>query len=376
MKRITTFAILFAFVSLIPLASRPASAFEQGGVSDAVMGVMEEPSGPAPVATQVQATPQSPSPSPAVSADAQKKRVVVYPFDYSAVKSESQAIFGTQANIGEGIRSMIQMRLTQEGKVVVVERGKIDAILKEQDGAAGSRMQQGTGPRIGRVVGADAVLAGDIVVFGRDDKKKGVNGEVFSGICAWCAKGVGAAQGFKKEEKAVVVINYRLVNAETSEIIASGEKRGESKRSSKSVGGFAAGWNGGGGGGVDMTSSNFSETIIGEATQDCVNQIVAEFTAQTEAMKKTLRDVEALVAVVNGNSIILNAGSNEGIVAGETFEIFHVDQEVRDPVTKELLDKTVTKVGDCQITSVREKIATCSYAGSPAAVGMIARKKP
>jgi hypothetical protein len=224
-------------------------------------------------------------------------------------------------------------------------------------------------------VGADAIMAGDIVVFGRDDKKKGVGGEVFNGVCSWCGRGVGAAQGFKKEEKAVVVINYRFIDAETSEILASGEKRGESKRSSKSIGGFAAGWSGGGGGNVDMTSSNFGETIIGEATQDCVNQIVDEFTTHAEAMKKSVREVEALVASVNGNSIVLNAGSAEGVNTGESFDIFHVDQEVKDPVTKEVLDKIVTKVGTCQVISVRDKISTCTYSGSPVSVGMVARKK-
>lgn len=287
----------------------------------------------------------------------------------------TQAIFGTSTNVGEGIRSMMQMRLTQQGKVVVVERGKIDAILKEQDSAAGSRVKPGSGPRIGQVSGADAIMAGDIVVFGRDDKKQGGGVEGISSFCTWCARGVGAASGFKKEEKAVVVINYRLIDAETSEIIASGEKRGESKRTSRSMGGFVAGWNGGGGGQVDMTSSNFGETILGEATQDCVNQIADEFTARTVDMKRAVREVEALIASVNGNSIVLNAGSAVGVNAGETFMIFHVDQEVKDPVTKEVLDKIVTKVGQCQVESVRDKISTCNYSGQPVAIGMVARKK-
>jgi curli biogenesis system outer membrane secretion channel CsgG len=375
---------------------------KDAGVSDAIISVMEDPTSspgsntPPPIA---QPTPAQPSPvtsaptpattvpspalSPAVAAPPsdQRKRVAVYPFDYSAVMNATQSIFGTQQNIGDGIRSMLQMRLSQQGRVVVVERGKIDGLLKEQDSAAGSRMKPGSGPRIGRVVGADAILAGDIVIFGRDDKSKGggvgalVGSDMVGGFCTWCSKGAGAASAFKKDEKAVVVINYRLIDAETSEIVASGEKRGESKRTSKNWGGFAAGWAGGGGGGLDMTSSNFDETIIGEATQDCVNQIADEFTARTEAMTKSVREVEALVASVNGNSLILNAGSVSGVNAGETFEILHVDQEVKDPVTKEVLDKIVSKVGECRIESVRDKISTCTYAGAPVVVGMVARKK-
>ncbi len=56
----------------------------------------------------------------------------------------------------------------------------------------------------------------------------------------------------------MVAIDYRLIDAETSEVIATGEARGESVRKSSGIGGFGGAWGGGGGGGgIDMTSSNF-----------------------------------------------------------------------------------------------------------------------
>jgi curli biogenesis system outer membrane secretion channel CsgG len=289
--------------------------------------------------------------------------------------NQVQAIFNTQANIGQGIRAMAQTRLTQDGKVVVVEREKMEAILKEQDNGAGNRVKPGSAPRIGKISGADAILAGDIVVFGRDDKKKGGGVAGLGRVCAWCGLAGAAAGGFKKEEKAVVVIDYRLIDAETSEIIATGEARGESKRSSMNWGAFAGGYNGAGAGSFDMTSSNFAETIIGEATKDCVDKLIAGFTTQAEAMKKRVREVEAYVADITGGSMMISAGSNDGVNAGETFEIFRVEKEVKDPVTKEVIDRVVTKVGECKIASVRDRSATGSYSGSPAIVGMVARKK-
>ncbi len=372
----------------IALSTTDLVRLKEAGVSEAIIGVMMDPKStpaptptptpaPAPV-TNVPPPPAVEQPSPAVSqalTNAQKKRVAVYPFDYSAVMTQVQSIFNTQANIGQGIRAMAQTRLTQDGKVVVVEREKIDSILKEQDNSAGNRVKQGSGPRIGRVSGADAILAGDIVTFGRDDKKKGGGGAAFGRLCTFCGLAGAAAGGFKKEEKAVVVIDYRLIDAETSEIIATGEARGESKRSSMNWGAFAGGYNGAGGGGFDMTSSNFAETIIGEATKDCVDKLVAAFTTQAVGMKKRVREVEAYVADVSGGSMVISAGSGDGVNAGETFEIFRVDREVKDPVTKEVLDRVVTKVGECHIASVRDKIATGSYSGSPATVGMVARKK-
>jgi hypothetical protein len=71
----------------------------------------------------------------------------------------------------------------------------------------------------------------------------------------------------------------------------------------------------------------------------------------------------------------ISAGANDTVGAGDVFEILRIDREVKDPVTKEVLDRITTKVGELTIVSVRDKIATGSYAGSPAAVGYIARKR-
>lgn len=313
----------------------------------------------------------------AAAAQAMKKRVIVDDFDYSTVMTSVQALFGTQQNIGKGIRAMLTNKLAQQGKVVIVERAKIAQIEGEQDRNAGNRVKQGTGARIGRISGADALLTGDITTFGRDDKHKGMGaGGLGGGLFGGAVAAIGAS---KSEDKAVVSITYRLVDAETSEVIATGEARGESKRKSKALAAFAAGFRngayGGGGGAFDMTSSNFSETIIGEATQDCVNKLADIMNTQADAMKKTVRAVEASVADISGSSITITAGSNDGVYQGDVFEILRIVREVRDPTTKEVLDRITDKVGELTIGSVRDKIATGSYQGGPAQVGYIARKK-
>jgi curli biogenesis system outer membrane secretion channel CsgG len=361
---------------------------KQAGVSDNVIGVMLDPtSTPAPVAAA--AAPPPPPPSPVAAPDpapapvasapapvptgaisqAEKKRVIVDEFDYSTVKSSVQAVFNTQADIGKGIRAMLVKRMADANKVVVVERAKVDQLMAEQDRNASNRVKQGSGARVGRISGADAVLAGDIVVFGRDDKKTNIGGGGF-------ARGPFAGIHIKNEEdKAVVVIDYRLVDAETSEVIATGEARGESIRKSKGFGGMGGSWGGGGGGGIDMTSSNFGATIIGEATQDCVNKLGDILSQQATTMKKAVREVETRVADVSGGSMVIAAGANDGVNVGETFDILKVLREVRDPQTKELLDTVTEQAGTLTITSVRDKIATGSYVGKPAAVNFIARKK-
>jgi len=64
---------------------------------------------------------------------AQKKRVIVDEFDYSTVKTQVQAVFNTQQDIGKGIRAMLVKRIADANNLVVVERAKMDTLIKEQD---------------------------------------------------------------------------------------------------------------------------------------------------------------------------------------------------------------------------------------------------
>ena len=364
---------------------------KNAGVSENIIGVMLDPAStpapaaaaapaapaPAPVAAAAPAPPPEPvaaaAPAPAASGpttQAQKKRVIVDEFDYSTVKTAVQSVFNTQQDIGKGIRAMLVTRLAQANKVVIVERAKIATLTKEQDFNASNRVKQGSGARVGQISGADAMLSGDIVVFGRDDKKRSVKG---GGLIGGVIGGIASS---KNEDKAVVTIDYRLIDAETSEIIATGEAKGESVRKGNALGAIG-GVLGKGVAGVqvDMTSSNFAQTIIGEATQDCVNKLADILLEQTANMKKTVREVEGRVADVSGKTLVLNVGSNDGVNVGEVFEVLNIVREVKDPVTKETLDVVTEKTGEMTITSVRDKVATGTYTGSPAKVGYMALKK-
>jgi curli biogenesis system outer membrane secretion channel CsgG len=300
-----------------------------------------------------------------------KKAMEIQAFDYSAVMTGVQAIFGTQQDIGQGIAAMMTKRIAQDGKYTVVERRKVANIMKEQDFAASNRVKQGTGARIGQIRGAELTMMGDIVVFGRDDRRNsGGGGVVVGGV------GVGGG-GYKATDKAVVVLDYRIVDTETSEVVLSGEARGESKRTSKGGGGgfFVGGI--GAGGGFNMASSNFAETIIGEATMDAVDKLAVDVNSKglTGGAESRDNDLDARVADVNGASITINAGNAAGLRAGQTFTIYHKGKEIKDPTTGEVLDVQTTPMGTLTLTVVRDKISVGNYAGSGTpVVGDIVRK--
>lgn len=294
----------------------------------------------------------------------QKRSVAVEDFDYSTVMTEVQAIFGTQMNIGKGISAMMVKRIAQDGKFTVVERNKVANVLKEQDFGASGRVKKGTNARIGQIRGADFTIMGDIVTFGRDDqRKRGGVGVIVPGAG-------GVAGGSKTDFKAVVVLNFRMVDNESSEVVMTGEARGESKRVSK--GGFAGLFVGGVGVGgfADMTASNFGETIIGEAIMDACDKLAQQVGQQAGQISTTRNiEIEGRVADVNGSTVYINVGSSSGVVAGDVFKVSRIIREVKDPTTKEVLDLVTEPVGTLTISTVREKIAIGTMSGGAAKAG-------
>ena len=89
--------------------------------------------------------------------------------------------------------------------------------------------------------------------------------------------GIGGAS--KSNSTAVVQITGRMIDTSTAEILASSSAKGESKRSGAGLLGAGGGGAGAGGAGLDMTSSNFGATILGEAT----NLAVTDMAKQLEA---------------------------------------------------------------------------------------------
>jgi curli biogenesis system outer membrane secretion channel CsgG len=299
-----------------------------------------------------------------------KRSLAVEEFDWATVQTAVQSIFGTHVDIGKGINSMMVKRIVQTGHFTVVERQKINTVLKEQDFGASNRVKKGTNARIGEVRGADFTLMGDIVVFGRDDRKKSGAGAVITG-------GVGVVGGgSKKTDRAVVVLDYRLVDNETSEIVASGEARGESKRESK--GGFGGLFTGGTliGGTFSSSASNFESTIIGEAVLDACDKLAQDLAQRGSGIAASAKqvEIEARVADISGTTMTINAGSQSGVRVGDQLTVFHKGKEIKDPETGEVLDVQVDQIGTLVITTVRDRISTGAYTGSLARVGDVVRK--
>jgi curli biogenesis system outer membrane secretion channel CsgG len=270
------------------------------------------------------------------------------------------------------MRALLIKRMSDSGKFRLVERAKIKQVMGEQDFGASGRVKQGTQARIGRIIGADIILAGDITVFGRDDKHRQVGGGGGNGL-------PGAFGGIRvgsHEDKAVVQVNIRLVDVESSEILQASEAKGESSRkgSSFAIAGFGNG-GAGGGGGFDMGSSNFAATIIGEATIKAIDGVAEFLDANENKIPERSLDAEGKIATIEGAQVYLSIGSNDFVSKCDRFDILKVIKEVKDPATGEVLDVVTAPVGQAVVTDVLDRISICAFNGSSAPqVGYLARK--
>lgn len=307
----------------------------------------------------------------AAAAQPPKKRVAVMNFDYATVRDTVSAMFGTDEDIGKGIADLIVENLVQSGKYSVIERKALDKILAEQNLSNSDRVDSSTAAKLGRVLGVDAIIMGSITQFGRDDKSGGAAAEVASRVTG--KFGLGKVR--RSEANAVVGISARMVNAETAEIVATAKGMGESTRKGTSLLG-AGGGSVVGAGAVDMTSSNFANTIIGEAVNKAVVQLCGTLDQQSAALPARAVVIEGLVADATGGDLVLNVGSKSGLKIGDKLEVRRKVREVRDPATGKILRSIEDKVGEVVITEVDAGSAVGKYTGAtPAKVGDVVRNQ-
>jgi curli biogenesis system outer membrane secretion channel CsgG len=290
----------------------------------------------------------------------QKKRVAVMNFDYSTVQGGIAAIFGTNQDVGKGVADLIVEKMVNAGTYSVVERKAIDKILSEQNFSNSDRVDATTAAKLGKLLGADAIVLGSITQFGRDDKSTTIGGSaVGDRLSKFGLGGVG-----QKKSKAVVGLTARIVNVNTGEIVAVASGKGESTRSGASLAGAGGGTGAAAAGALDMRSSNFANTVLGEAVNAAVENLSVQLNASASKLPTTTLSVDGLVADVSGNTLIINVGSRAGVKVGDKLQVSRVGREIRDPATGKVIRRVTESLGELAITEVDESSAVGKFSGA------------
>jgi curli biogenesis system outer membrane secretion channel CsgG len=282
-----------------------------------------------------------------------RPRIAILDFDYATVHSYSAAIFGSDIDIGKGIADLLVTHLVKDGTYSIIERKALDKIMAEQNFSNSNRADPTSAAKLGKLLGVDAILIGSITEFGNETKKTGLGGAGggFGGF------GLG---GFShSNSKANVGIDARLVNVDTGEILAVAEGVGQSARASTSMTGGGGNWHGFGAGNADFGSSDFQNTIIGEATKQAVDKLTVDLVSDAGRVAVRTITVEGLVAAVDGGQIVLNVGARAGVKVGDQLNVMRVTKEIKDPATGAVIRRLTTNVGVIKATDVDDTSSVC-----------------
>jgi curli biogenesis system outer membrane secretion channel CsgG len=203
------------------------------------------------------------------AAQSTRPTIAVLSFDFGTV----QKWWSGNEDIGTGISDMLIDELVNDGSFRVIERKRLDAILAEQDLAQSDRADPGAKAlvQIGKLLGARYVVTGSVTKFGTENSRKSIGGGGWGS--RYGVGSVGTAKG-----KANVAITTRIIDTTTGEIMASAKGEGTSKRSGLLLAGSGGGA-AGAMGRIEFGSSDFRDTILGEATEMAVKSTAARLVA-------------------------------------------------------------------------------------------------
>ena len=301
------------------------------------------------------------TPQESHNSDLQKRRVAVMRFGYGTVRSSVQAIFGTDSDVGKGVSDLVIDQLLKDGTYRVIDREMIDKIIQEQNFSNSDRADASTAAKIGKLLGVDTMIVGDVTQFGRDDHSTSAAGALSN----WDKYGI-TKFGVKKA-KAVVAITARMIDVNTGEVLVSESGRGTSQRSGANLLGGGAGGGGGGGGDMSMNSSNFAQTILGEAVTEAVTTLCKGLDADSPKLPVSAPPVihiKGEVADFTNGVMVVNVGSKDGLKLGDRLQVTRTLRVIKDPETGKVLRTIDQKLGEFTVTSVDTNSAVGSFSGA------------
>jgi curli biogenesis system outer membrane secretion channel CsgG len=348
-----------------------------------------------------------------------KKRIALYDFDYSAVKSDISASIGPNYNVGKTVSQMFLSPLTESGAYDVIDRDQTERLIKEQNMKYSDRFDAASAPKFGQILGVDAIVTGtvDNVLIETRSKSKGL-------------MGVGH---HKTEAHVVVTITAKMVSTESGQIFLAPTADGEAtfELGSDTGGGVAVQQKdkygrttqtgGTGGMGSSSTIRNPYEPVLKMAIRQAVNKMAKEMASKsgtlprrnvtmvsrnsrssapkysggtdsggvTQASTKTntppatttttttasvrpstpttpaSNALHASVIDVSGGTLFIDKGAQAGVQKGDRFEVRRLVKMV--PNSKGKMIRLDKKIGVVEIQEVSDEWSNGKYTGEETA---------
>lgn len=247
-----------------------------------------------------------------------------------------------------GIEAIVTDTLARTGRFRLVERQELGNVMSEQDLAASGRVAQPSGAATGNILGAEYLVQVVVTNYESDVKEtsKGIGGFLTEAAGLPSVGGLGVKSG-----EGVVGLNFRLIDAETSEILFTKQIESVIKESGLTFGGGGPiGDLGGLGGFVD----EYSRTPIGQAVIAGINKGVYDLAKQVGAQPASGSVVKA-----EAGQVWLNLGE-DNVAIGDELNVMRKGEELIDPDTGLSLGSSDTVLGTIRVVQVQPKFSIAS----------------
>jgi curli biogenesis system outer membrane secretion channel CsgG len=240
---------------------------------------------------------------------------------------------------------------------VVVERATLPQLQVENNLASSQEASGAIAPQQpAHVVAAQYLVTGMVTNYGYQNTGSSVsigNGAMggggivpnMLGIGAGGSSGSGLSLG---RTSGKVALDLRIVSTQTGVVVGAFTV---SKDISSTNVGISGGYKG-----IPFGLNQFWNTPIGEATREALTDAVNKIAVIVAGGRW-----QGQIAEVDGNQVIVNAGSIAGVKVGDQFTIERVTKTITDPATAEILGAVKQQVGQITITDVQDKYSTGDF---------------
>ena len=286
----------------------------------------------------------------------QQPRIAVMSFDVgSDARMSASKQFGMTDDLGRDLSDLLLDKLVADGKYSVIERSKIDSVMKEQISSNSDRNDPATAAKIGKIAGVNAIVIGMVTQYGGEIKESKIN-----------IPGIKLGPIGTKKSQVSVKINARLIDTNTGEVLATATADGEAAESKTDVNKADAIYS--------TKTKDFGTSTIGKATMSAIDSIAAKVEHPTRPVGgggaaapvavAASSSYSGLVAYVSGNTIVVNVGAKAGVRVGDTINIARPGQPIKDPVSGAVIKVMMDQIGQAKVTEADDATATATYSGT------------
>jgi len=204
----------------------------------------------------------------------------------AVVEFENKTAYG--ARLGTASADILVTELAKTDRFILVERAKLDKILAEQKLGLSGAIDSDTVAKMGKLLGAAAIVTGAVSEFGV--KTRGSDYLITE----------------SKRQYAEAVVDVRIIDAETGQILHAESGKGKADAGSMSILGMG-------------TKAGYDETLEGKALRDAIVKFAGNVVNRLSLIAWSCR-----VAEVDGPKLYLDAGQRSGLKVGDVLVVIRL----------------------------------------------------